>query len=141
MIERSIKNGIKIYQKKLRTDKNKSIINTSNKIISAIKIFKSMIGIDECRIPGEYYAKPNNNIDLSWINDKDGYEEIAEEMGACHMKGKNNNELKLVKDYITTINNGTTTNKNKARNKFGKLKQKVTNDILRQDLIEDLRKY
>ena len=39
MIERSIKNGIRIYQKRPRTDKNKSIINTSNKIISAIKIF------------------------------------------------------------------------------------------------------
>ena len=43
MIERSIKNDIRIYQKRPRTDKNKSIINTSNTIISAIKIFKSMI--------------------------------------------------------------------------------------------------
>ena len=76
MIEESIKNGIRIYQKRPRTDKNKSIINTSNKIISAIKIFKSMIDNDEFRIPGEYYAKPNNNIDLSWINDLDGYEEM-----------------------------------------------------------------
>ena len=78
MIEKSIKHGIRIYQKRPRTDKNKSIINTSNKIISTIKIFKSMIDNDEFRIPGEYYAKPNNNIDLSWINDPDGYEEIAE---------------------------------------------------------------
>ena len=78
MIEKSIKNGIRIYQKIPRTDKNKSIINTSNKIIIAIKIFKSMIDNDELRTPGEYYAKPNNNIDLSWINDPDGYEEIAE---------------------------------------------------------------
>ena len=39
MIERSIKNGIRIYQKRPRTDKNKSIMNISNKIISAI-IFK-----------------------------------------------------------------------------------------------------
>ena len=141
MIEKSIKNSIRIYQKRPRTDKNNSIINTSNKIISAIKIFKSMIDNDEFRIPGEYYAKRNNNIDLSWINDKDGYEEIAEETGAYHMKGKNNNELKLVKDFITKINNGTINNKNKARNEFRKLKQKVTNDILRQDLIEDLGKY
>ena len=37
MIERSVKNGIRIYQKRPHTDKNKSIINTSNKIISAIK--------------------------------------------------------------------------------------------------------
>ena len=78
MIEKGIKHGIRIYQKRPRTDKNKSIINTSNKIISTIKIFKSMIDNDEFRIPGEYYAKPNNNIDLSWINDPDGYEEIAE---------------------------------------------------------------
>ena len=71
MIERSIKNGIRIYQKRRRTDKNKSVINTSNKIISAIKIFKSKIENDEFRIPGEYYPKPNNNIDLSWMIDKD----------------------------------------------------------------------
>ena len=118
MIEKSIRNGIRIYQKSTRTDKNKSIINTSNKIISAIKIFKSMIDNDEFRIPGKYCTKPNNNIDLSWINYPDGYEEIAEEAGAYHIKGKNNNELKLLKDFITKINNGTINNKNKARNEF-----------------------
>ena len=47
MIEKSIKNGIRIYQKRPRTDKNKSIINNSNKIINAIKLFKSMINNDE----------------------------------------------------------------------------------------------
>ena len=62
MIEKSIKNGIRIYQKRPLTNKNKSVINTSNKIISAIKIFKSMIDNDEFRIPGEYYAKPYKNI-------------------------------------------------------------------------------
>ena len=62
------------YIKKIpRTDKNKSIINNSNKIIKAIELFKSMIDNDEFRIPGEYYAKPNNNIDLSWVNYPDGY--------------------------------------------------------------------
>ena len=73
--------------------------------------------------------------------DKDGYEQIAEEVGAYHMKGKNNNELKLVKDFITKINNGTINSKNKARNEFRKLKQKVTNDILRQELIKYLGRY
>ena len=141
MIEKSIKNGIRIYQKRPRTDKNKSIINTSNKIISAIKIFKSMINDDQFRIPGEYYAKPNNNIDLSWIDDPDGYKEIAREADSNYVKNKNDNELKLIKDFITKINNGTTTNKNKAGNEFRKLKQKVTNDILRQDLMKYLERY
>ena len=88
MIEKSIKNGIKIYQKRPRTDKNKSIINNSNKVIKGIELFKSMIDNDEFKIPGEYYAKPNNNINLDWMNDKDGYEETAEEAGANYMKGK-----------------------------------------------------
>ena len=57
------------------------------------------------------------------------------------MKGKNHNELELVKNFITKINNGAINNKNKAGNKFRKLKQKVTNDILRQDLIKDLDRY
>ena len=36
------------YIKKIpRTDKNKSIINNSNKIIKAIELFKSMIDNDE----------------------------------------------------------------------------------------------
>ena len=137
MIEKSIKNGIRIP----RTDKNKSIIDNSNKIIKAIELFKSMIDNDEFKIPGEYYAKPNNNIDLSWMIDKDGYEEIAEEAGAYHMKNKNDNELKLIKDFITKINNGTINNKKKTGNEFRKLKQKVKNDILRQDLIKYLERY
>ena len=56
-----------------------------------------MIDNDEFKIPGEYYAKPNNNINLDWMNDKDGYEETAEEAGAYCMKGKNDNELELIK--------------------------------------------
>ena len=141
MIRRSIKNGIKVYQKRPCTDKNKRIINNSNKIINAIELFKSMIDNNEFVIPGEYNAKPNNNIDLDWMIDKDGYEEIAEEVDAYYMKSKNNNELKLIKDFITKINNGTINNKNKAENEFKKLKQKDTNDILRQELIKDLERY
>ena len=57
------------------------------------------------------------------------------------MKGKNDNELKLIKDFITKINNGSINNKNKAGNEFRKLKQKVTNNRLRQDLIKDLERY
>ena len=141
MIEKSIKNGIKIYQKRPRTDKSKSIINNCNKVIKGIELFKSMIDNDEFKIPGEYYAKPNNNINLDWMNDKDGYEETAEEAGVDFMKGKNDNELEIIKNFITKINNGSINNKNKAGNEFRKLKQKLTNDRLRQDLIKDLERY
>ena len=141
MIEKSIEDGIKIYQKRSHTDKNKRIINDSNKIINAIELFKSIIDNNEFVIPGEYNAKPNNNIDLDWMIDKDGYEEIAEEADAYYVKGKNDSELKLIKDFVIKINNGTINNKNKAENEFRKLKQKVTNDILRQDLIKYLEKY
>ena len=51
-----------------------------------------------------------------------------------------NNELKLIKYFTTKINNGTI-NKNNAGNEFRKLKQKVTNDRLKQDLIKDLEIY
>ena len=139
MIQKSIEDGIKIYQKRSRTDKNKKIINNSNKIINAIELFKSMIDNNEFVTPGEYNAKPNNNIDLDCMIDKDGYEEIAAEADTYYMKGKN--ELKLIKDFITKINNDTINNKNKAGNEFRKLKQKVTNDILRQDLIKYLEIY
>ena len=88
MIEKSTEDGIKIYQKRPHTDKNKRIINKSYKIINAIELFKSMIDNNEFIIPGEYNAKPNNNIDLDWIIDKDGYEEIAEEADAYYMRGK-----------------------------------------------------
>ena len=100
-----------------------------------------MINNDEFKIPGEYYAKPNNNIDLSWTNDPDGYKEIAREADSNYIKNKSDNESKLIKDFITKINDGTINNKNKAGNEFRKLKQKVTNDILREDLIRYLEKY
>ena len=75
------------------------------------------------------------------MNDKIGYEETTEEADTDNMKGNNVNELKLIKDFITKINNGSINNKNKAGNEFRKLKQKVTNDRLRQDLIKDLERY
>ena len=140
MIEKSIKNGIKIYQKRPRTDKNKSIINNSNKVIKGIELFKSMIDNDEFKIPEEYYAKPNNDINLDWMNDKNGYEETAEEAGADYMKGNNDKELKIIKDFITKINNGKI-NESNAASEFRKLKQKVTNDSLKQYLIKNLERY
>ena len=100
-----------------------------------------MIDNDEFKIPGKYYAGPNNNVDLDWMNDKIRYEETANEANADYVKGNNDNELKLIKDFITKINNGDINNKNKAGNEFRKLKQKVTNDRLRQDLIKDLEGY
>ena len=39
------------------------------------------------------------------------------------------------------MNNGTINNENKAGNEFRKLKQKVTNNRLRQDLIKYLERY
>ena len=138
-IEKSIEDGIEMYKKRRRTDKNKKIINNSNKIINAIELFKSMIDNDEFKIPGEYYAKTNDNINSDWVNNKGGYEETAEEVSADYMKGKNNNELELIKNFITKINNGTI-NKDNARYEFRKLKQKVMNDFLRQYLIKNLER-
>ena len=114
-IKKSIKDGIKVYQKRSRTDKNKRIINNSNKVIKGINLFISMIDNDEFKIPKKY------NVDLDWMNDKIRYEETAEEADAVYMKGNNDNELKLIKDFITKINNGTI-NKNNAGNEFRKLK-------------------
>ena len=136
-IEKSIKDGIKIYQKRPRTDKNKRIINNSNKVIKGIKLFESIIDNDEFKIPKTYYARPTNNINLDWMNDKTGYEETVD---SVYMKKNNDNELKLIKHFITKIN-GSINNKNKAGNEFRKLKQKVTNNRLRQDLIKDLERY
>ena len=73
------------------------------------------------------------------MNDKDGFENTAEEAGADYMKGNNDNELKLIKNFITKISNGTI-NKNNAGNEFRKLKQKVTDNILRRDLIKNLER-
>ena len=96
-IEKSIEDRIKIYKKRRRTDKNKRIINNSNKIIYAIELFKLMIDNDEFKIPGKYYAAPNSNVDLDWMNDKIRYEKTAEEADAVYMKGNNDIELRLIR--------------------------------------------
>ena len=139
----NIKRAIELYQENRSkySDINKSVINNSNKTIKGMELIISFIDNDEFRIPGEYYAKPLNNTDLSWMKDEEEYKETAEEAGSDYMKGKNDNELKLIKDFITKINNGTINNKIKAGNEFRKLKQKVANDILRQDLIKYLETY
>ena len=141
MIKKSIKDDIKIYQESHLTDRRKRIIDNSNKFIRSINLFISMIDNDEFKIPKKYYAGPNDNVNLDWVNDKIGYEETAEEADSVYMKKRNGNELKLIKDFITKINNGSINNKNKVGNEFRKLKQKVTNDRLRQDLIKDLERY
>ena len=99
-----------------------------------------LIDDDNFRLPGEYYAKPLNNTNLSWIKDEEGYEETAGEADSDYMKGNNDNELKLIKNFITKINNGKINTKDTAASEFRKLKQKVTNDRLKQDLIKDLEK-
>ena len=138
----NIKRAVKLYQKDRSeySDKNKSIINNSNKTIKGIELIKSLIDNDEFRILGECYAKPLNNANLSWMKDEEGYIETAEEAGSDYMNGKNDNELKLIKDFITKINNGKI-NKDTAASEFRKLKQKVKNDRLKQDPIKYLEKY
>ena len=76
-----------------------------------------MIENNEFIIPEEYIFKSNSDVDLDWMINKDEFEEISEEAGKYYMKGKNDNELELIKDFITKINNGTINNKNKAGNK------------------------
>ena len=141
MIKKSFKDGIKAYQESPLTERKKRIIDNSNKIIRDINLFISMIDNDEFKIPKKYYAGPNNNVNLDWMNHKIGYEETAEEADSVYMKKSNGNELKLINDFITKINNDSINNKNKAGNEFRKLKQKVTDDRLRQDLIKDLERY
>ena len=121
----NVKRAVELYQSKPNySDKNKSIINNTNKVINGIEQIKSLIDDDNFRIPGRYYAKPLSNIDLSWINDIKGYKQNTEEPDTDYMKGNNDNELKLIKDFISRINNGVINNENKAGNKFRELKQK-----------------
>ena len=129
-----------MYQESPLTDRKKRIIDNSNKVIRGINLFISMIDNDEYKIPKKY-AGPNNNVNLDRMRDKIGYEETAEEADSVYMKKSSSNELKLIKDFITKINNGSINNKNKAGNEFIKLKQKVTNDRLKQDLIKNLERY
>ena len=137
----SIKRAVELYQKKPKySDKNKSITNNTKKVINGMEQIKLLIDDDNFKIPRKYHVKSNNNINLDWMNDKIRYEETAKEADTDYMKGNNDNELRLIKDFITKINNGTI-NKNNAGNEFRKLKQKVTNDRLRQDLIKDLERY
>ena len=52
-----IKRAVDLYQKKPNySDKNKSIINNTNKVINGIEQIKSLINDDNFRIPGKYYA-------------------------------------------------------------------------------------
>ena len=134
----NIKTAIEIYEKNPKP--NKKIIRNSNKTLKGVELIRSLIDDDNLRVPGEYYAKSLHNTNLSWMKDEEGYEETAGEADSDYMKGNNDNKLKLIKDFITKINNGKINNKNNAASEFRKLKQKVMNDRLRQDLIKDLEK-
>ena len=51
----------------------------------------------------------------------------------------NDKELKIIKDFITKINNGKI-NESNAASEFKKLKQKVNNDKLKHDLVKYIEK-
>ena len=138
----NIKRAVELYQMKPNySDKNESMVNNTDKVINGIEQIKSLINDDNFRIPGKYYAKPIENNNLDWMIDKDGYKETAREADWVYMKGNNDNEIKLIKTFITKISNGLINDKNKAKNEFRELKQKVTNDMLRQEIIKDLERY
>ena len=103
------------------------------------KKIKLLIDNDNLRIPGQYYAKPLDNTNLSWIKNKDEYEHVADDAGGDYVKGNNDKELKIIKDFVTKINNGKI-NESNAASEFKKLKQKVNNDKLKHDLVKHLEK-
>ena len=102
-------------------DKNKSIINNSNKVIKGINLIILLIDHDNLRIPGKYYAKPLDNTNLSWIKNKDEYEPVADDADKDYVKGNNDKELKIIKGFITKISN-VKINESNAASEFKKLK-------------------
>ena len=118
----------------LYSDENKSIINNSNKVIKGIDLIILLINNDNLRIPGQYYARPLHNTNLCWIKNKNENEHVADEAGSHSVKGNNDKELKIIKDFITKINNGKI-NESNAASEFKKLKQKVNNDKLKHNLL------
>ena len=82
-------------------DENKSIINNSNKVIKGIGLIILLINKDNLRIPGQYYAKPLDKTNLSWIKNKDEYERVADKAGSDYVKVNYDKELKIIKDFIT----------------------------------------
>ena len=135
---KGLRNNIDL-EVKYYPDENKSIINNSNKIIKRIDLIILLIDNDNLRIPGKYYAKPLDNTNLSWIKNKNEYEHVADDAGSDYVKGNNDKELKIIKDFITKINNGKI-NKSNAASEFKKLKPKVNNDKLKHDLAKRLEK-
>ena len=120
-------------------DENKGIINNNNKVIKGIDLIMLLIDNDNLRIPGQYYAKPLDDTNLFWIKNKDKYERVADDAGSDYVKGNNDKELKIIKDFITKINNGKI-NESNAASEFKQLKQKVNNDKLKHDLVKYLEK-
>ena len=124
---------------KYYSNENKSIINNSNKVIKGIDLIILLIDNNNLRIPGQYYAKPLDNTNLSWIKNKNEYEHVVDNAGSDYVKENNDKELKIIKDFITKINNGKINESNTA-SEFKKLKQKVNNDKLKHDLVKHLEK-
>ena len=73
------------------------------------------------------------------MKNKDEYERVADKAGSDYVKGNNDKELKIIKDFITKINNGKI-NESNAASEFKKIKQKVNNDKLKHDLAKYLEK-
>ena len=53
-----------------------------------MELIISLIDDDNFRLPGEYYANPLNNTNLSWMKDEEGYEETAGEADSAYIERK-----------------------------------------------------
>ena len=73
-IKKNISSAVEFYSNEFYPDENKSIVNNTNKVIKGIDLIILLIDNDNLRIPGQYYARPLDNTDLSWIKNKDEYE-------------------------------------------------------------------
>ena len=92
---KGLRNNINLAVKDYRNE-NKSFISNSNKVIKGIVLIILLIDNNNLRIPGQYYAKPLDNTNLSWIKNKDKYEHVADDAGSGYVKGNNDKELKII---------------------------------------------
>ena len=135
MIERSIKNGIRIYQKRSRTYKNKRTINNSNNVIKGIELFKSMTDNDEFKIPEKYYAGPNNNVDLELLRNMN-----KEEKGLKILTNKQMlNRLSILLVQIQAGNNSIKLKNEIRQILYSLYRSKVLTKTVYNNLIKSMR--
>ena len=119
---------------------SKKTLKNKEKFAKALNLLLIFIDKKNLNVDDKNYDKHLQNVDLSWMKDREYYEDLLNDglVESDYVRGHNDKELELFKNFLTNINIGHIKNQGEAVTSFKKLKSEVKNEVLIRDVMKEL---